>query len=91
MTRTKTAVVLLSLTQMIVCPPGARPDNSDIGRSRGESEKETLLYQGPLVQLVGGIDITWITGMIVSGFLYYYFTTRQLTLTSENEHISTEV
>jgi hypothetical protein len=56
MTRAKTAApwraaVLLSLTQMILCPLGAQPvdTNADLARFRGGPEKSTLLYQGPLV------------------------------------------
>ena len=55
MTRTKTAVrwravVLLSLTQMILCPLSAQVmDNLETAGFRGGPERNTLLYQGPLV------------------------------------------
>jgi hypothetical protein len=50
MTRTRT-VVLLSLTQMILCPLGAQVVDAtgETGRPRGGPEKITVLYQGPLV------------------------------------------
>ena len=54
MTLTSTApwrtAVLLSLTQMILCPLSAQqPDNSETSRFRGGAERNILLYQGPLV------------------------------------------
>jgi NCS1 family nucleobase:cation symporter-1 len=31
----------------------------------------TAFYTGPLVELLGGVDISWIVGLIVPGILYY--------------------
>lgn len=36
----------------------------------------TKLYTGPLVAHLGGVDISWIIGLIVPGLLYYVFARR---------------
>ncbi|MFY4025427.1 purine-cytosine permease family protein [Achromobacter xylosoxidans] len=36
----------------------------------------TKLYTGPLVASLGGVDISWIIGLIVPGLLYYVFARR---------------
>ncbi|MBB1625363.1 cytosine permease [Achromobacter sp. UMC71] len=36
----------------------------------------TKLYTGPLVAHLGGVDISWIIGLIVPGILYYLFARR---------------
>jgi NCS1 family nucleobase:cation symporter-1 len=33
----------------------------------------TAFYTGPMVARLGGVDISWILGLIVPGFLYYWF------------------
>ena len=33
----------------------------------------TSFYTGPLVAMLGGVDISWIIGLLVPGFLYYTF------------------
>ena len=33
----------------------------------------TAFYTGPLVETLGGVDISWIVGLLVPGFLYYTF------------------
>jgi len=38
----------------------------------------TKLYTGPLVAHLGGVDISWIIGLIVPGILYYLFARRDL-------------
>lgn len=40
------------------------------------------LYTGPLGELLGGIDISWLAGLLVSALTYYLFT-RNLDLTGE--------
>jgi len=32
---------------------------------------DTAFYTGPLVALLGGVDISWIVGLVVPGVLYY--------------------
>ena len=32
---------------------------------------DTAFYTGPLVDLLGGVDISWIMGLLVPGVLYY--------------------
>jgi NCS1 family nucleobase:cation symporter-1 len=33
----------------------------------------TAFYTGPLVEALGGVDISWIVGLLVPGFVYYAF------------------
>jgi NCS1 family nucleobase:cation symporter-1 len=33
----------------------------------------TAFYTGPLVEALGGVDVSWIVGLLVPGFLYYAF------------------
>jgi NCS1 family nucleobase:cation symporter-1 len=33
----------------------------------------TAFYTGPLVEALGGVDVSWIAGLLVPGFLYYAF------------------
>ncbi len=33
----------------------------------------TAFYTGPLVERFGGVDISWIVGLLVPGILYYTF------------------
>jgi NCS1 family nucleobase:cation symporter-1 len=33
----------------------------------------TAFYTGPLVATLGGVDISWIVGLLVPGILYYVF------------------
>jgi NCS1 family nucleobase:cation symporter-1 len=33
----------------------------------------TAFYTGPLVEPLGGVDISWIVGLLVPGALYYAF------------------
>jgi nucleobase:cation symporter-1, NCS1 family len=33
----------------------------------------TAFYTGALVETLGGVDISWIVGLLVPGFLYYTF------------------
>jgi len=33
----------------------------------------TAFYTGPLVEPLGGVDISWIVGLLVPGVLYYAF------------------
>jgi NCS1 family nucleobase:cation symporter-1 len=33
----------------------------------------TSFYAGPLVEALGGVDVSWIVGLLVPGFLYYAF------------------
>lgn len=33
----------------------------------------TAFYTGPLVETLGGVDISWIVGLLVPEFLYYAF------------------
>ncbi|MFI4890383.1 MAG: cytosine permease, partial [Steroidobacterales bacterium] len=33
----------------------------------------TAFYTGPLVEMLGGVDISWIVGLVVPGILYYSF------------------
>jgi NCS1 family nucleobase:cation symporter-1 len=33
----------------------------------------TAFYTGPLVETLGGVDISWIVGLLVPGFLYFIF------------------
>ncbi|MBT2739053.1 cytosine permease [Bacillus sp. ISL-7] len=46
---------------------------------------DTSLYKGPLADLIKGIDVTWFTGMLFSGILYYVFMKKKLTSTSESK------
>jgi len=33
----------------------------------------TSFYTGPLVEPLGGVDVSWIVGLLVPGILYYLF------------------
>ena len=33
----------------------------------------TSFYTGPLVELLGGVDVSWLVGLLVPGILYYLF------------------
>jgi len=36
----------------------------------------TALYTGPLVRKLGGADISWILGLLVTGGVYYFVSRR---------------
>lgn len=40
----------------------------------------TKLYTGPMVEQLGGVDISWIIGLVVPSVLYYLFARRGLTM-----------
>lgn len=47
----------------------------------------TKLYTGPLVAHLGGVDISWIIGLLVPASLYYFLARRQ-TLTGPQSAVA---
>lgn len=45
----------------------------------------TTLYVGPICKALGGADISWILGLIIPCFLYYFPMKRKLSLDSSNK------
>ncbi|MGE3274255.1 MAG: cytosine permease [Vicinamibacterales bacterium] len=43
----------------------------------------TTLYTGPMVELLGGTDVSWIVGLVVPGAVYYVWARRDLSAVPE--------
>jgi NCS1 family nucleobase:cation symporter-1 len=43
----------------------------------------TTFYTGPLVERLGGADVSWVIGLVVASALYYLWTPREVRLAAE--------